>query len=133
MTYYAITNFITGKPDLCDTEEKASEIAAQNKAALLEREAYRFTIAKVVVSGPNTTWTNADFDNDPEETVYQVFNTLTGQHEEVATKTSAIARKDEIQQEFLKSAYPTDWREISDIEYERLTSPYANTIQVTVI
>jgi hypothetical protein len=73
----------------------------ESRTNYLAQEDYRFTIAKEIVDGNNTTWINADLENDPEEGIYQVFNTLTGLHEQVSGLTNSKNRRDAIKQEFL--------------------------------
>lgn len=82
-----------------DAEAKAQEI----HAASLIRESYRFSVAKEIVNGNDTTWMNADLDNDPEENTYHVFNTYTGQHELFTSLSAAKARNEEIKTQFAKS------------------------------
>ena len=82
-----------------DADAKALEIHAES----LIREAYRFTVAKEVVNGNDTTWMNADLDNDPEESNYHVFNTFTGQHELFTSLSSAKTRHEEIKAQFAES------------------------------
>lgn len=82
-----------------DADAKAQELHAES----LVREAYRFSIAKEVVNGNDTTWMNADLDNDPEENTYHVFNTYTGQHELFTSLSAAKARNNEIKTQFAES------------------------------
>jgi hypothetical protein len=81
--------------------EKANNRLVESRTAYLAQEDYRFTIAKEIVDGNNTTWINADLENDSEEGIYQVFNTITGLHEQVSGLTNAKNRRDAIKQEFL--------------------------------
>ena len=85
--------------DLTEATAKLAEI----KTLGLAQEDYRFTVAKEVVNGNDTTWTNADLDNDLEEGRYYVFNTFTGQHEFVASLTQAKNRKSELKEQFAES------------------------------
>ena len=82
-----------------DADAKASEIHAE----CLIREEYRFTVAKEVVNGNDTTWMNADLDSDSEENNYHVFNTFTGQHELFTSLSSAKTRYEEIKTQFAES------------------------------
>lgn len=97
---YLVTNPFTGEQfeieNLNDATSKLEEI----KTAILLQEDYRFTVAKEVVNGNNTTWTNADLENDPENNDYHVFNTFTGQHEVFNTLSSTKARRLELKEQF---------------------------------
>ena len=70
------------------------------KAYALAVNANRFTVIKEVAHGNDTTWVNADLDNDPENNNYHVFNTFTDQHELVTSLSLAKARHLEIKQQF---------------------------------
>ncbi len=83
------------------TQEDANAKSQQNKQDYLDKESYRFTIAKEVVDGSNTTWMNADLLNDSEEGTYQVFNQFTGLHESIDGLTNAINRMNELKQQFI--------------------------------
>jgi len=114
---YLIPNPLTGQQfeigDLNEAQIKLAEI----KAEVLALEDYRFTVAKETVNGNDTTWSNADLENDPEDNNYYVFNTFTGQHELVDSLSQAKARKLELKEQFatdlglnepqLKPAQPT--------------------------
>jgi hypothetical protein len=97
---YLVIQPITGQQfeieDLNEAKTKLTEI----KAEVLALEDYRFTVAKETVNGNDTTWSNADLDNDPEHYTYQVFNTFTGQHELLTSLSSAKARRLELKEQF---------------------------------
>jgi hypothetical protein len=131
MTYYMIQNFITGVPDFVTSEAEADALAKNNKLAWLAQEAYRFTVARIIVEGNDTTWTAADLDQDPENGFYAVFNTMTGQHEEFLSKTAAWARLQEIQDEFLAQYFPAPWQEVTEEFYQHMTAPQQGGIPVT--
>jgi hypothetical protein len=78
--------------------------AAEFRNELFVKEEYRFTVAREIVNGNDTTWINANLDSDPEDSVYHVFNTFTGQHEKVESLTAARARKKELQNKFVQEA-----------------------------
>lgn len=101
---FIIHNPIAGGTSVFDNKEAADIKLEEIKQQLLEREAYRFTIAKEVVDGNNTTWMNADLANDPEDGEYQVFNTLTGLHEKIQGLSAAITRQGDIKQEFVAAS-----------------------------
>lgn len=97
---FLVNDLITGKFKVFDTELEATQNLQEVKAAYLERESYRFTIAREVIDGNNTTWMSADLENDPADGSYHVFNTLTGEHEPVSGLQNAIERREEIKAEF---------------------------------
>lgn len=84
-----------------NTLEEAKEYANPLIAEFQAHEEYRFSIAKEIVSGNDTTWMSADLENDPEDSVYFVFNTINGLHEKVNSKTEATAKLEQVKQEFL--------------------------------
>lgn len=97
---YLVSNPLTGQQfeieDLNEAQIKLAEI----KAEVLASEDYRFTVAKETVNGNDTTWSNADLENDPEDNTYHVFNTFTGQHELVDSLSQAKVRKLELKEQF---------------------------------
>lgn len=118
MTYYVINNLITNQmeyfvPDeatklandhincIVGTQEDANAKNEQNKQEFLQKESYRFTIAKEIVDGNSTTWMNADLLNDSEEGMYQVFNQFIGQHESINGLSNAINRMTELKNQFI--------------------------------
>ena len=82
--------------------ESANVKAQEFKDIASLQEEYRFTVAKEIVNGNDTTWSNADFDNDPEDGIYHVFNTYTGQHEKFESLSLAFERKQEIKTQFME-------------------------------
>jgi hypothetical protein len=143
MTYYVINNQITGVmeyfvPDektKLDNDhlvcfiggiEKANLKVNTNKQNYLEQESYRFTIAKEVVDGNNTTWCNADLLNDTQEGIYQVFNQFTGLHEPIDGLTNAINRMNELKTQFLNQ-FNWDIVEINQLPVKHI-GPYSQEI-----
>lgn len=98
-----------------NTLEEAKDYANPIITEFQAHEAYRFSIAKEIVSGNDTTWMSADLENDPEDSVYFVFNTINGLHEKVNSKTEAAAKLEQVKQEFLVFS-GMDIREITDEE-----------------
>jgi hypothetical protein len=78
-------------------KQKEDEILAE----MFEKEDYRFTVIKETVTGNDTIWTNADFQNDNEIGVYHVFNQGTGLHEKYTSLKDAIQRKTELKTLFI--------------------------------
>ena len=101
---FQIHNPTVGDYEYYDTYDEAMAKLVGYQADLLIQESARFTVAKEIVNGNDTTWMNADLENDPEDFVYQVFNHLTGQHEKVESLTQAKNRNAEIKQAFLISS-----------------------------
>lgn len=148
MTYYVINNLTAGQmeyfvPDeetkllnahlvcIVGGQEQASAKNEQNKQSFLEKEAYRFGIAKEVVDGNNTTWMNADLLNDSEEGIYQVFNQSTGQHEPIDGLSNAINRMTQLKDEFINQ-FNWDVVGINELPAEHIGSYssriYGNTV-----
>ena len=93
---YQIQNYITGVYDYVESEELANAKLAENRDAYLEQEKDRFAVAKVIISGTKTTWTNADLESDLEDYVYQVFNQYDGVYEQLESLSLAKARRQEL-------------------------------------
>jgi hypothetical protein len=100
---YLITQPITGKQFEIEDLNEARTKLAEIKNAILISEDYRFTVAKETMNGNDTTWSNANLDNDPENYRYQVFNTFTGQHEALTSLSLAKARRLELKEQFATS------------------------------
>lgn len=73
----------------------------QIRRDFLIQQSPRFAINKVVVEGNNTTWMNADLENDPEDGEYQVLNHITGTYQKCNSLSEAKALNTQIQNEFL--------------------------------
>lgn len=93
---YQIQNYINSAYDYAESEELANAKLAENRDAFLEQEKDRFAVAKVIISGTNTTWMNADLENDLEDYVYQVFNQYDGIYEQFESLSLAKARRQEL-------------------------------------
>lgn len=85
-----------------DTLEEAENFANPIIQQFLTNEDYRFSVAKEIINGNDTTWTSADLINDEENYSYFVFNTITGLHEKVNSKTEAINKLNEVKQQFIQ-------------------------------
>jgi hypothetical protein len=97
---YLVSNPNTGQQFEIEDLNEARTKLAEIKVAVLVSEDYRFTVAKETVNGNDTTWSNADLDNDPEDYTYHVFNTFTGQHELLSSLSLAKARYLELKEQF---------------------------------
>lgn len=93
---YQIQNYITNVYDYVESEELANAKLAENRDAFLKQEESRFSVAKVTVVGYDTTWENANLENDLEDYEYQVFNQHTGVHEKIYSLSLAKARRQEL-------------------------------------
>jgi hypothetical protein len=82
------------------SEQNANELLALNQQEALEVEKLRFSIALTVIEGTDTTWREM-IESDPEEYLYQVFNTATGQYKQCSNKTEAVQENELRKQEFL--------------------------------
>ena len=93
---YKIRNAINNSYDYVESEELANAKLAENRDAFLAQEKDRFAVAKVIISGTNTTWMNADLENDLEKYVDQVFNQYDGVYEQLESLSLAKARRQEL-------------------------------------
>jgi hypothetical protein len=100
---YLVTDYFTGEQFEIEDLNEARVKLAEMKTAGLAREEYRFTVAKEIINGNDTTCSKANLDTDPEESHYRVFNTFTGQHEFVTSLSQAKARRLEIKEQFISS------------------------------
>lgn len=125
---YQIQNYITNVYDYVESEELANAKLAENRDAFLKQEEYRFSVAKITVVGNDTTWSNADLDNDPEDAEYQVFNQYTGQHEILPSLSTAKARKQEIINQFT-----IEWEIDAWVVVDKIPDPTHFAQPITVI
>jgi len=93
---YQIQNYITHIYDYVESEELANAKLVENRDAYIEQQKDRFAVAKVIISGTNTTWMNADLESDLENYVYQVFNQYDGVYEQLESLSLAKARRQEL-------------------------------------
>ena len=98
---YLVRNPITGQEFEIEDLNEAKTKLAEIRASVIASEKYRFSVAKEVVNGNDTTWMTADLNNDSEDHRYHVFNTLTGQHELVTSLSQAKTRLAEIEEQFI--------------------------------
>jgi len=147
MTYYSVKNLLENGteyfvPDqatkdanthifcIVGTQQDAEAKAQANKNAYLEHQSFRFSIAKEVVNGNDTTWCAADLQNDSEEGTYHVFNHVTGQYEIKNFLSEAIARMEQLKTEFINEI---DWSVSVVDTLPNPPTPYpANTYGLTV-
>lgn len=106
---YKIRNAINNSYDYVESEELANTKLAENREAHLQQEAHRFSVAKVIIVGNDTTWDNADLENDLEDYPYQVFNQYTGQHEKVDSLSLAKSRRQELIAIFITESELDAW------------------------
>ena len=102
---YRFNNPITNSFESFDTMEEAEARLSIVKADYLKQEEYRFSVAKEVVEGNNTTWTAANLETDTEDYVYQVFNHNTGLHEAIPSLSQAKARNHELKDKFISEVF----------------------------
>lgn len=117
---YRLFNLVTNEEEFFETIEEAVAKNELIKQAYITQEAYRFTIAKELVNGNDTTWLNADLTNDPEDAIYQVFNHKTGVHEQFMSLSAAKQRIDALKQEFLNEVFIKAITEVDRIEIPAL-------------
>lgn len=112
---YQIRNATNNGYDYVELEELANTKLAENRDAYLKQEEYRFSVAKITVVGNNTTWDNADLENDLEDYVYQVFNQYTGVHEKVDSLSLAKVRRQELIDAFVVECGLDAWVIVDEI------------------
>ena len=100
---FIVLNPITSEIFNFDDVNLANIKVEELKTIVSISEDYRFTITKEIIIGTDTIWSSADLNNDPEDCIYQVFNTFTGQHEEYNSLSSAVSRKEELKLQFINS------------------------------
>ena len=104
MIYLIINPYTQEKFEFSETDFAAAVVKlAEIKEQILTQERLRFTVAKETVNGNDTTWSNADLDNDPEDYTYQIFNHNIGQHEKINSLSQAKARILELKEQFADS------------------------------
>lgn len=113
---YIVKDLVNDKIKVFDTNEEAMTALPQIQADYLEQESYRFTVACEIVDGNNTTWTAVDLNTATEDITYHVFNTLTGQHEQVVGVESAKLKHQQIKNEFISFSGLDKAVEIDDIQ-----------------
>lgn len=119
---YRFSNPITNSFESFDTIEEAEARLVVVKSDYIQQEAYRFPVAKEVVSGNDTTWMAADFETDAEDYVYQVFNHNTGLHEAVPSLSQAKARNQELKDHFLSQVFASGVTEYEDPQLPTIPS-----------
>ena len=127
---YQINNKITSEFDYAETEELANAKLIENRDALVAREMFRFSVAKVTVEGFNTTWDNADLENDSEDGQYQVFNQNTGQHEQYSLLSEAKNRQQELINLFVAGNGLDAWRILNAPPEPTNTVDITTTMQI---
>ena len=122
---YEIKNYIVGKSDfvvldqvtldlsvgnelvgtcIIGTIEDANTILAANQRVFLDQESSRFTVCKEEFdSENNATWFAVDITQESENTdsFYQIFNTITGAHQQAIGLDAAKTMLAQIKQDFL--------------------------------
>lgn len=101
---YEFRNAVTGLFECVDTEALAITRLAEIRAEYLKQESERFTIAKVIASGDDCIWSNADLDTDPEDGDYRTFVHLSGQYKSFTSLSSAKTRMQELIDKFMPPA-----------------------------
>lgn len=101
---YEFRNAVTGLFECVDTEETAIARLAEIRAEYLKQESERFTVAKVIASGDDSIWSNADLDTDPEDGDYRTFVHMSGQYELFTSLSSAKSSRQALIDEFMPPA-----------------------------
>lgn len=109
-TYFDDTNNPNAKSE-------AEALLNESQTNVLVQEAARFSICATFVDGDNTTWREIN-DEDPENTICQVFDTFTGTYTQVITKTEAYALNEQKKQAFLISVGLDKIEELNEMPQE---------------
>ena len=131
MIHYMINNYVTGNPDFVTSEEEAFILYTKNKNEFLSQEAHRFSAAKVIQIDDSFLWSASDFEKDAEDSLYSVYNHVTGEQENLVNKTEALIRIEELKQKFLEEHFPVPYYELSENDYLKLTMPQRQEIPIT--
>lgn len=87
---------------LVGTKSDAENFLLEKQKKILETEASRFHVCATFVVGNDHVWRALE-DADPEDTICQVLDHLSGTYIQCATKTEGFARNAQVKQEFLES------------------------------
>jgi hypothetical protein len=107
MTIFKVNGF-NAKPTYFDdatnpnAKAEAEALLSQKQQDVLAYEAVRFSICATFVNGNDTVWREIQ-EADPEDTICQVFDTLTGQYTQVNNKTEAFVLNEQKKNQFLQS------------------------------
>ena len=82
--------------------EDAELLLAEKQHGTLANEASRFSICASFVAGNDTVWRQIQED-DPDDTICQVFNHMSGTYTEVLSKAAANELNEQYKKEFLES------------------------------
>lgn len=83
-----------------NAKAEAEALLAKLRADELVTEAVRFSICAIFVNGNDHTWRELQ-ETDPEDTICQVFDHMTGLYTQCANKTEAHTLNEQKKQEFL--------------------------------
>lgn len=83
-----------------NAKQEAEDFLAEKQKDILSYEAMRFSICATFVNGNDTVWREV-LPSDPEDTICQVFDSMTGQYTQVSNKTEAYALNEQKKQAFL--------------------------------
>jgi hypothetical protein len=97
---YQVQNYISGKPELFDSEKEANVRIKEIEAELMAKHEHSFSIILTVQTAQGVMWI-APSENSEEDATYMVFVPKFGQYENVKGRTAAYARRQELIDEFL--------------------------------
>jgi hypothetical protein len=125
---YRLNNPITLLYEYIDgTQDEANTRLKELQDLYLTQESYRFSVAKEVINENDTTWSNADLQNDLEDHLYQVFNPLTGVYEQVNSLTLAKELLNQYKQDFLVYIGLDKWEIVDAIPIEPILKQNIST------
>lgn len=137
MTIYKVNTY-SGKAEFFDSEinfdaeKNAQDYLMEQRATILNKESVRFSICATFINGNNTIWREVAKD-DHENTVCQVFNTLTGHYIQCENKTEAYALNEQLQQKFLDAIGLGEVYVVSQEEFLSTNNLYGDEIYTPTI
>lgn len=112
---YRLNNLITNQFEFFESESEALAKLDLIKIEFIEKNSYMFTVAKEIVDGNNTTWINADLENDAEDCSYHVFNPFLGIHEKFNSLSTAKQRWNDLKQQLIDTSFENCLIEVDQI------------------
>ena len=97
---YQVQNYISGKPEIFDSEEEATVRIKEIEAELMARHERSFSVILTVPTAQGVMWISPS-ENSEEDATYMVFVPKFGQYENVKGRTAAYARRKALIDEFL--------------------------------
>jgi hypothetical protein len=97
---YQVQNYLSGKPEIFDSEKEANVRIKEIEAELMAKHERSFSVILTVLTAQGVMWISPS-ENSEEDATYMVFVPKFGQYENVKGRTAAYARRQELIDEFL--------------------------------